>query len=85
MFYDECNLTLLTLYVSVFGTFAAKHSRHGLVKKVFGGMGRRKLLLVVGIKNRVVHNIMMIRSELIYCHAVGRDVCWEFTVLGYSD
>lgn len=46
---DEGHLALLALYVSIAGAFATKETHHGLVEKVLGGVGWRKLFLVVWV------------------------------------
>lgn len=49
---------LLALDVRVLGALAAKHSHHGLVEKVLGGVGWTVLVLVVGVKYWLFHVVL---------------------------
>ena len=57
---EEVNLALLAFDVTVAAAFATEHAAHGLVEQVLGGMGRRKLFLVVGVEGRGVFEIVVL-------------------------
>ena len=56
----EAHLALLTLDMGIIGALTAKEALHRLIQQVLGGMSWGKLLLVVLVKNIIVHRFRIL-------------------------